>query len=437
MTTTYDYPPEDIENPIGNNNMTARAKFYQRSLYKEVVYPDNIVKPLDAWYDKNLYGKVDQEQNTVIPKQEDLVQISRAVSPNLYCLNFVNDAFTAFAEHMQAALLSGCVSDGGNTALYNVRATTAYVDSPTKWRTHRDAIIDAFARNYSNNKAHPISNFTVFKGIFTKFLIQLSKSIPITKTSFILSSNVSSFGSGLKIGVAQLDCGDDSEKYDGYVGDINFEFYAAAAKKFGFLVDKYAPWMLMYDLFTDAGQYYINGYLADNNDNITSDNFFEVYYTRTYTQDMSDLEQFIYEAYNRFIALKPIYEAESTVYRPECAQLYKLDAKYRQPRAESEIITPKELIDLLIVLRYYESDMAGPSLSLTRKRAYEIYRSTITGADKMALVATYINESYKQYIYPNNYNKVNIGLDTTEYSRIIDSVAEVAITVGTSTNTNY
>ena len=432
MTTTYDYPPEDIENPIGNNNMTARAKFYQRSLYKEAVYPDNITKPLDAWYDKNLYGKVDQEQNTVIPNQEDLVQISRAVSPNLYCLNFVNDAFTAFAEHMQAALLSGCVSAGGNAALYNVRATTAYVDSPTKWRTHRDAIINAFARNYSNNKTHPISNFNVFKGIFTK-----SKSIPITKTNFILSSDVSSFGSGLKIGVAQLDCGDDSEKYDGYVGDINFEFYAAAAKKFGFMVDKYAPWMLMCDLFTDASQYYINGYVADNNDIITSDNFFDVYYARTYTEDVSDLELFIYEAYDRFISLKPIYEAESTVYRPECAQLYKLNAKYRQPRAENEIMTSKELIDLLVVLRYYESDMSGPSVASTRKRAYEIYRSTIAPANKMTLVAKFINENYKQYIYPSNYSKVNIGLDTTEYSRIIDSVAEVAITVGTSTNTNY
>ena len=139
----------------------------------------------------------------------------------------------------------------------------------------------------------------------------------------------------------------------------------------------------------------------------------------------------------RFISLKPLYQAESTVYRPECAQLYKLNAKYRQPRAENEIMTSKELIDLLVVLRYYESDMSGPSVASTRKRAYEIYRSTIAPANKMTLVAKFINENYKQYIYPSNYSKVNIGLDTTEYSRIIDSVAEVAITVGTSTNTNY
>jgi hypothetical protein len=437
MTTTYDYPPEDIENPRGNNNMTARAKFYQRSLYKEVVYPDNIVKPLDAWYDKNLYGKVDQEQNTIIPKQEELVQISRGVSPNLYCLNFVNDAFTAFAEHMQAAYLSGCVSKGGNAALYNVRATTAYVDSPTKWRSHRDAIINAFARNYNGSRTHPISNFNVFKEMFTKYLIQLSKSIPITKTNFILSSDVSSFGSGLKVGVAQLDCGNDAVKYDGYVGDVNFEFYAAAAKKFGFIIDKYAPWMLMYDLFTDASMHYINGYLADNNDAITPDNFFNIYYTPTYTQDIADLEQFIYTAYDRFVALKPIYEAEKTVYRAECEQLYQLDAKYRQPRAENQNLTSKELIDLLLILRYYESDMSGPPVATIRKRAYEIYRTANPATDRLALVAIFINESYRQYVYPSSYNKVNLGLDTTEYSRIIDTVAEVAVAVATSTSTSY
>jgi hypothetical protein len=260
VNTTYDYPEEDIENPIGNNNMTSRAKFYQRSLYKEVVYPDNITKPLDAWYDKNLYGKVDQQQNTIIPVQPNLVQISRAASTNLYCLNFVNDAFTAFAEHMQAAYLSGCLATGGNAALYNPKVTTAYVDSPTKWTSHRNAIIDAFVRNYNENPSRPITNFNDFKPMFIKYLIQMSKSLPITKTNFILSSDVSSFGSGLKIGIAQLDCGNDALKYDDYIGDENFEFYAAAAKKYGFIVDKYAPWMLMYDLFTNASMFYINNY---------------------------------------------------------------------------------------------------------------------------------------------------------------------------------
>ena len=432
MSKTYDYPMEDILNPIGNSDMTARAKFYQRSLYKETSYPEGITRPLDSWYDKNLYGKIDPVQNTIIPAQANLVQISRAVSTNLYCLNFVNDAFTAFAEHMQTAFLTGCLASGGNAALYNPRATTAYVDSTTKWTSHRNALIQAFVRNYNESAAHPITNFNEFKPMFIKYLLQMSKSLPITKTSFILSSDISSFGSGLKIGISQLDCGNDELKYDDYVADPNFEFYAAAAKKYGFIVDKYAPWMLVYDLFTDASMYYINGYLTTAGQEITENNFFQQFFDRTYTNDMSDLEQFIYAAYDRLLAVKPIYQTEKTTYRPECQQLYKLQAKFRAPRSEFEIATPKELIDTLITIRYHESAMSGPSVESIKKKVYEIYRTVSDDVDKITLVSAFINQSYKQYIYPSNYDKINIGLDTQETAAIISSVASATLPSTTS-----
>lgn len=432
MSKTYDYPIEDIQNPIGNSDMTARAKFYQRSLYKETSYPENITKPLDSWYDKNLYGKIDPEQNTIIPAQANLVQITRAVSTNLYCLSFVNDAFTAFAEHMQTALLTGCLASGGNAALYNPRATTAYVDSTTKWTSHRDALIEAFVRNYNESTAHPITDFNQFKPMFIKYLLQMSKSLPITKTSFILSSDISSFGSGLKIGISQLDCGDDELKYDDYVADPNFEFYAAAAKKYGFIVDKYAPWMLVYDLFTDASMYYVNNYRTSTGQQITENNFFQQFFVKTYAGDISDLEQFIYAAYDRLLAVKPIYQAEKTTYRPECQQLYKLQAKYRAPRSESEVVTPKELIDTLITIRYYESAMSGPPPESVKKRAYEIYRTEPDSTDGVNLISAYINQNYKKYIYPSNYNKVNIGLDMQETAAIISSVTSAPLPSTTS-----
>jgi hypothetical protein len=432
MSKTYDYPIEDMLNPIGNSDMTARAKFYQRSLYKETSYPEGPPRPLDSWYDKNLYGKIDPEQNTIIPAPDNLVQISRAVSTNLYCLNFVNDAFTAFAEHMQTAFLTGCLASGGNAALYNPRVTTAYVDSTTKWTSHRNALIQAFVRNYNESTAHPITNFNEFKPMFIKYLLQMSKSLPITKTSLILSSGISSFGSGLKIGISQLDCGNDELKYDDYVADPNFEFYAAAAKKYGFIVDKYAPWMLMYDLFTDASMYYINNYLTTTGQEITENNFFQQFFVRTYDGDMPDLEQFIYVAYDRLLAMKPIYQAEKTAYRPECQQLYKLQAKFRAPRSEAETVTPKELIDTLITIRYHESAMSGPPVESIKKKVYEIYRTDPSATDKIGLISAFINQSYKKYIYPSNYDKVNIGLDTQETAAIIGSVASATLPSTTS-----
>ena len=37
--TTFDYTEEDLENPTGRNSLSSRAMFFQRSLYKEVIYP--------------------------------------------------------------------------------------------------------------------------------------------------------------------------------------------------------------------------------------------------------------------------------------------------------------------------------------------------------------------------------------------------------------
>ena len=76
MTTTYDYTDEEIANPSGRNSQSARAKFFQRSLYKEVIYPEDIAKPLDSWYDKNLYGRINQDQTSIIPRQSNRIYIN-------------------------------------------------------------------------------------------------------------------------------------------------------------------------------------------------------------------------------------------------------------------------------------------------------------------------------------------------------------------------
>ena len=207
MTTTYDYTTEDLANPVGNNSLSSRAKFYQRSLYKEAIYPTDIVRPLDSWYDKNLYGRVNQQQTVIIPSQEDLVQIQYGVQPNMFSLSFVNRAFTDFVEHMKTAYMTNCINRNGNPSLINMRAIISYKDWDSSWITHRNNIINAFIQNYNPKFSSPIKNFQDFKPLFTYYLLNMAKKMPITRTSFILSPFASTFGSGLKIAIAQLDAG--------------------------------------------------------------------------------------------------------------------------------------------------------------------------------------------------------------------------------------
>jgi hypothetical protein len=420
MTTTYDYTDEEIANPSGRNSQSARAKFFQRSLYKEVIYPEDIAKPLDSWYDKNLYGRVNQDQTSIIPRQSNLVQIDYGVQPNMFCLNFVNIAFSGLVEHMKTAYLTNCIDRGGNSSLYNIRAVISYSDWLSSYNTHTTKIAQAFINNYVASYEFPIKNFIDFKHLYIKYLFNMVKNMPITLTSYVLSPFASTFGSGLKIAIAQQDAGNDSVKYDEFINDPNFKFYARAAKKYGFLVDKYVPWVLTYDLFTDASLKYINYYLTDEGQKITEQNFFDTYYSDTNEVDLSLLRFSISRAYQIFIQQKPFYE--------EMCGDSKLVTKTREPLG-AQALTTKELIDLYIDLRNAEVNYEGPSTKKTKRRAYEIFKTQPSIEMGRSKVVKFVDETYKNFIYPKNYGQLNPSLDIAVLSDIVDTVAETAVAI--------
>ena len=57
--------------PFGKNGLASDYMFVQRQYYKNspLIYPSstNLPKPLDIWYDKPLYGKVDTKKRFVYP----------------------------------------------------------------------------------------------------------------------------------------------------------------------------------------------------------------------------------------------------------------------------------------------------------------------------------------------------------------------------------
>jgi hypothetical protein len=117
--TTFNYTSFDLQNPGGNNGLSSFALYFQRILYKEAIYPNNVKLPLDTWYDKPYYGRIDREQNTIIAKYESLQPVPSSAVSNLLCLNFVADAFSDFVTHMKNAFILGVVQPlNANEKLY-------------------------------------------------------------------------------------------------------------------------------------------------------------------------------------------------------------------------------------------------------------------------------------------------------------------------------
>jgi len=433
MPKTFNYTDEELENPLGNNDLSARALFYQRSLYREAIYPQNIMKPLDTWYDKNLFGRINEEQYTVVPHLSKLVEIPEATGAGIHCLNFVQRAFSDLASHMKTAYISNCVNRDGNPDLFNMRAHFAYTDPMTKYVSYLDALGAAYINAYNDSPTDPITNFADFKKKYIKYLEVMAERFPITMSSFLLSTMASPFISGLKIAISTKNAGDDAAKYDDFIRDPNFSYYVAAAKKYGFIVDKNMPWVLTADLFSDAILSYMALFWAiPGFSELSWYNFFYTYYTKTYVDDMDHIDVGLKRTYLGLLEISPYYEAEKIIYDKNCPNPFRKEIGIRAELGLSGTapgLSIKESIDLYSFLRHAETEGGGgPSLKSVRRRAYEAQR--VANVPRLASQPLQlINNAYRKFLYPANYGQINLGfsVDTSIQTDILDTALDVAL----------
>lgn len=401
----FKFLPQDLQNPNpkGKNGQASFAAYYQRLLYREV-YPSNIWSPLDTWYDKQYYGKVDRIQNTIVPATSLLSAIRTSKVPNLLALNFVAKAFDELATHMQHAKVLGVLDPDGNSSILEMKAHRAFEDPMKVYGNFLSTIFESF-----NSKVHPftdqIIDFSSFYRLFVEHLTLVADYLPITLTNYLLTDTVGPFNSGLSIAIDTAQFSDDNYKYTSYVEDPNYNFYVRSAKKYGFVVNKNAPWLLTADLFSEAT-------IQQFPPSVSEDNFFYVYYDSTYLKDIPILKQFIINSYTSFITRNPWYEKR--VFKPGC-DTFRVERTMRPSLVSNapttDIITEKQLANLYLQLRSTE---AKSPVQLTKKLYTEmssIYEATPTEAlSPLENVARYINLIFRDYIYSTSYPALNLNI---------------------------
>ena len=168
--TTFDYTTFDLLNPAGNNGLSSYALYFQRLMYKEEIYPSNLITPLDTWYDKQYYGAVDRTQNTVIPQLANLTPITKAISQNLLALNFVSNAFDSFAIKMQSATVARALNSNGNIKILNPTARRAYKDPSRLYDSYLQQLYLSFTNSLSALQQRQITDFRTFVAAFARHM---------------------------------------------------------------------------------------------------------------------------------------------------------------------------------------------------------------------------------------------------------------------------
>mgnify|MGYP003117936381 FL=1 len=409
--TTFDYTTLDLQNPSGNNGLSSFALYFQRVMYREAIYPADIKIPLDTWYDKQYYGRIDQKQNTIMPKYENLKPITTTGRSNLLALNFVADAFEQFAGHMRNATILGVLkTQNANEKIFDMKAYQAYNDPTRIYSEYTQQLYTSFVESLTEGQSNKITNFETFVKTWFAYLKNVSSFIPVTKTNYLLTGVGNSFNSGLSIAIDSGPPEDDDYKYENWINDPNFDFYIKAAKKFGFIVNKNIPWVLTVDLFSNACIALFDGYYdTETNKLLTKDNFFEVYYDQTYLSDIDVIRQLSINAYNSYIQNNPIYQVK--VYKPGCDKFsVENEERVVLPNNEqaNKILSDKVLVDFYLKLRSLEAKEPVQITQKLRTELANIYRIRPNqNLTSLQNVTNYINLIYRDYIYEFNYLFLN------------------------------
>ena len=396
----------DLRAPRGRNGLASLAMYYQRLLYKEEIYPTGVFAPLDTWYDKQYYGKIDRVQNTISLKQSRLKVPRYAERPDVYMLDFVADAFDAFSQHMANATIIGVSNPTGNKKMTRVRAKRGYNSSLHHYKKYLNLVYESFTEVYPRY-TNKIKDFRTFTKLYVEYLQEVAPTIPITLTNYTLSSAIDIFSSGLCVAVAQGPFDLDEYKYEKYISDPNFIFYIRCAKKYGFTVNKNMPWLLTADLFSDTIMKYIAAYDTVEGDPVDDANFFDHYYEHAHMIDIPILKMFLLNSYNQYTALNPLYEER--VYKTKCDKSYLVNHdRAPAPSAPEEVLSDKYMTDLYLNLRSLE---AAQPLQITMKLKNELAAIYELRPDKelsgLENVVEYINLIYRDYIYGIDYPLIN------------------------------
>tara|TARA_R110002020_G_scaffold65196_1_gene172286 strand:+ start:219 stop:1406 length:1188 start_codon:yes stop_codon:yes gene_type:complete len=295
------------------NLLNTEETFILRRLYQEDIYPKWGPKSIDYWYDKGLYGRLDREENVVLPKLTSIKQLRSADENSYFALDFVVDAFDSMRTAFEKGMIKNTVRVNGS-AYSAMRPGQAWDNGDELYLTYLQIMDDDFVQNHLIQLGLTDS-IKSFKDYFHKYITYIENragTFPITKSSFIASKYSSPYVSGLIIELNKENHADDLPKKEVYINDPNFNIFRNTAQQFGFMIDTNAPWRLTADLASSFMQGFGEKYGVELSAGSAS-NVFDTHYDLLYNEDLNLLKRFFLASYETFVETYPLLQEERTV----------------------------------------------------------------------------------------------------------------------------
>ena len=298
--------PRDINiAPFARNNLPADYLFNQREYYQRNIniYPvsPGLSRPIDFWYGRPLWGKVDTKQRYVYPKPTSLKYLTD--KEELLAINFVVDAYNEMTQFILNA------RDSFRTCMTTIidieNPKKAYQDLIGEYNQYFNQTIDLNFINMflSKKDKNTISSFKQYADKFYQYCL-INPVFPYTLAGYLSSVNCSSRTSGLIIEFSDdSEYGNDAQKWNNFLSSDYFTDYIKIAASYGFYVNKHIPWSIVANLNSKQLKKYMAPYGIGND----VQNFNLSYFQAEYISYIS-FKKYMYLSYVGFIDFQPRIE---------------------------------------------------------------------------------------------------------------------------------
>lgn len=293
--------------------------FINRKHYRDSAFGDfalSNVKTHSFWEGNKgrLYGKVNLNGDSVFLSEANLNQISGA-EETMFALKPVVDAFEDFRDYVKEYKSKIgpqlYTQSAKENALLHIMDTaepaSAWSSFFIAYTDHLEMLSTSFMQSYMNPvKERSIMGFkTFFKEYYDAAKLIARKGM-LTPTGYLRSPACPVNSSGLTIDLLDLDHDFDKTKKE-IINSDSFVWFSEAARKFGFMIDKNAPWRLVADIFSTP----MRKYMANYGVPFGEDTMFEEFYTDLNFFEINFMRHYVVDQYNKYIISRPtisIYE---------------------------------------------------------------------------------------------------------------------------------
>ena len=285
-------------------------------LHKDFQSPES-AKYFDLHRKHFLYGKIDPVGDAIILRAEGaLEQAYTGNDETEFAIDFVAHAFNDMRRYIEKVASTNFVDKYG---VYNsniaVKRAFRHGDLEYHYYKHLLSVYNNFINDYINidRRFEKISDFRTFMKEFLRYSSQIARQFPITKTGYVLSYHCSPLISGLALEIARREHGvTNNENVDEYRDDVNYKFFVKTARKFGFMVDKTAPWRIVFNLKSGGTQ---EKYKKNISQTVTEylgaekylreygvqyENVFEAYYEKAHLAELQNIRDYMFSFYQSF-----------------------------------------------------------------------------------------------------------------------------------------